>query len=314
MIGVLLVNVGTPDSPQPKDVYRYLIQFLLDKRIIDMPRIQREFLVRGVIVPFRYKQSAKSYQKIWTPEGSPLLTNTKKLAKAVQDELGSDFVVEIAMRYGNPSIKSALTKLGSHVPDSIIVIPLFPQYASATTGSILEEVFTELQTWRLIPNIQTVSSFHRHPLFIEAWAQIAKNYVLTEYDHIIFSYHGLPVSQKQNAFSYQAECIATTESLVKRLQIPKASYTLCFQSRLGRKKWLEPYTTEVIRERRKLGDTRLLVFSPSFVSDCLETLYELEIEAKEEFLAMHGTHLDLVPSLNTHPSWVQALSAIIRQS
>lgn len=329
MIGVLLVNIGTPDSPRPKDVHRYLTQFLLDPRIITLPYLSRQLLVRGAIIPLRYKTSAKSYQKIWTPEGSPLLVHTKKLTQALQEEMGPHYHIVPAMRYGNPSIKSGLKELQKHKVEKIIVLPLFPQYASATSGSILEEVFSIVKEWNEIPNIETISSFYHHPLFIEAWVQVAKSYVFSDYDHVIFSYHGLPLSQisqnrgclkdtccahicPQNRLCYKAQCIATTAKLVNRLPIGRTPYTISFQSRLGRQKWLEPYTSQVIKQRAKLGDKRILVISPSFVADCLETLFELEIEAREEFLELNGLALDLVPSLNSHPSWVQALTTIIK--
>lgn len=329
MKGILLANIGTPDSPKPADVRRYLTQFLLDPRILDIGWAARNFLVRSIIVPFRHRQSAKNYQAIWTKEGSPLSVYTEKLASLLQHELGSQYLVSYGFRYGNPSFESSLEIFKQQGIKKITIIPLFPQYASATTGSILETLFSKIGSWKQIPDIRTISSFWNHPLFIETWAQLAAPFVLSDYDHIIFSYHGLPVRQirsptckldscctdtTKNNLCYRAQCFGTTKKLVERLGINENCYNTTFQSRLGKEKWLEPYTTDILKARAKLGDKRILLFSPSFVADCLETLHELDIEAKEEFLELGGTNLDCVPCPNAHPSWVQTLSALVRQS
>ena len=308
MIGVLLVNLGSPDSPRPNDVYRYLQEFLLDPYVIDLPYLVRQLLVKALIVPLRYKKSARAYEKIWTEEGAPLICHSKKLAASVQNELGKAFYVVLGMRYGAPSLASGLQELAKHTLERIVVVPLFPQYASATTGSITNAILHTLQ----IENAVYSTHFYDQPLFIEAWAESAKKYDFSEYDHILFSYHGLPLRhlrKNKTGLCYKAHCQGTTDLLTKRLAIPKEQYSMSFQSRLGPDKWLEPFTLDVIKERAKRGDTKLLVFSPSFVADCLETIFELGIEAKEEFCSLGGKILDLVPSLNSSPTWVQAVAA-----
>jgi ferrochelatase len=303
MKGVLLINLGSPKSPQPSDVYSYLQEFLLDPFVIDLPYLLRQLLVRGIIIPFRYKKSAKAYEKIWTADGGPLIYNSTKLAKAVQEELGPTYQVALGMRYGTPSIPEALKKLSDC--KEIVILPLFPQYAFATTGSILQNCASL--------NAKVITHFYNHPEFIQAWADSAANYPHSNYDHVIFSYHGLPVRQLKKApFCYKQQCLETTDLLTKRLAIPKDRYTISFQSRLGLDKWLDPFTIEIIKKRASLGDKKLLLFSPSFVADCLETTFELGIEAKEEFIAHGGETLDIVTSLNDSPSWVKAVCSLVK--
>lgn len=302
MIGVLLVNLGSPSSTLPDDVYRYLQEFLSDPFVVDLPYLARQLLVRAIIVPLRYKKSAKAYEKVWLPEGSPLIYHGKNLAKKVQERLGADFTVELGMRYGSPSLQNALCNLKAKT-NKIIVIPLFPQYADATTGSIFHYL-RSIET-------QKISHFHDHPLFIQAWVDQAKEFDLASYDHIIFSYHGLPLRQVRKNGMYLEHCTKTTELITKGLNLEPRQYTMSFQSRLGPEKWLQPFTSKTIKHRAHLGDKRLLVFSPSFVADCLETTFELGMEAKEEFIALGGNTLDLVPSLNSTDSWVNAVADII---
>ena len=323
MKGILLVNLGSPRSPHPKDVKRYLKEFLLDPRVIDLPYLLRHALVRAVIIPFRYKASAKGYEKIWTKEGSPLIVYTKRAVEHLQEALGNNYLVEFAMRYGGYTIEHALDTLKEKGATSLTILPLFPQYASATTGSILEKVFNHVRRWHNIVPIRTISHFYEHPLFHKAWVDVSSSYDLDAYDHILFSYHGLPKRQiqkagyckdtsTQNALCYKAHAEKTTMSIAKMLSLASGTYTICFQSRLGKEKWLEPYTTSVIQERARRGDKKLLVFSPSFVADCLETYYELDVEAKERFIQEGGTSLDVVRSLNDHPSWINALQALVQ--
>lgn len=323
-VGILLLNTGTPGSCRPKDVRRYLTQFLMDGRVIDIPYWLREILVKWIIVPFRYKKSARAYAKIWTQEGSPLMVHSLALKKALEESLNVQ--VALGLSYANPSIEEALSQLKGCV--NIIVLPLFPQYASATSGSVIQEVMRILSTWQIIPELTILGPFANHESFLDAWYERAKDIDISSYDHVLFSFHGLPLSQVQksccmkknccnqleasNAYCYPAQCVHTAKELASRLNI--YDYTICFQSRLGVDKWLKPYTQDIIKERRRLGDKRLLVFAPSFVADCLETIYEIGMEYREEFLMMGGQALDLVPSLNSHPAWVSALGEIVTQT
>ncbi|QVL56776.1 MAG: ferrochelatase [Simkaniaceae bacterium] len=325
--GVLLVNLGTPDSPNPGDVKRYLTEFLTDGRVIDLPPVRRNLLVRGVIVPRRYKESAKLYQSIWEEEGSPLLIYGKRVAHLLQERLGSSYQVELAMRYQKPSIEEGLQALKG--ARRLIIFPLFPQYASATTGSVHQRVFEQISRWEVIPEVRAISSYYDHPSFIEAHIARGKEYDLEAYDHILFSYHGLPERQikkadqrgtclvqkdccKKNPRCYAAQCYGTTEKITQGLKIPKEKWSLAFQSRLGKSPWIRPYSDSVLEMLAKENKKRVLVFSPAFVSDCLETLEEIGCQYKELFIQKGGESLDLVQGLNDHPKWIEAIERIIK--
>jgi ferrochelatase len=333
MKGILLVNLGTPDSPAFSDVKKYLIEFLTDGRVIDIPWFWRQLLVRGRIVPKRYKQSARSYKEIWTAEGSPLLVHSRNARNALQEVLGSSYQVELAMRYQNPSMEEGLARLLSQPLEELIIVPLFPQYASATTGSIYQRAMEILKKYPSHPHLKFVNSFAHHPAVLEAFAAVARGMLSKGYDHFLFSYHGLPERQlkkadrfgkclmekgcceklcAKNQGCYAAQCHATTAGIIQSLNLPRDQCSICFQSRLGKEPWLQPYASDVIHQLAKQGKKRLLVFSPSFVSDCLETIYEIGVEYAEEFRQAGGESLDLVPGLNDHPSWIQALAQIIQ--
>ncbi len=332
--GVLLVNLGTPDSPTRKDVYRYLKQFLLDPRVIDIPAVPRNILVRGIIAPFRSGASAKLYQELWTEDGSPLKTFGYKLKDGVQELLGSDYVVELGMRYQNPSIESALDKLIEEDVKEIVVVALFPQYASATTGSVHEEVMRLLTKKQNIPQVKFVNSFYDYEPMIDVFIKRAQKFNLEDYDHILFSYHGLPQRQirkaddhdyclkdgccnsicSKNKYCYSAQCYATTRALAAKLGLKEEDYTTCFQSRLGRDPWLQPYTSEVLKELADKDAKKLLVFCPAFVADCLETTIEISDEYQEEFEELGGEKIDLVESLNDHPDWIVAMKDLILEN
>lgn len=332
--GILLVNLGTPDAPSRKAVYRYLKQFLLDPRVIDYPWLPRNLLVRGIIAPFRSGSSAALYKKLWTPEGSPLKVYGERLVKEVGAKLGSGFVVELGMRYQQPSIERAIDNLLAKGVDSILVLPLFPQYASATTGSVHEEVMRILAKKETILPLKLVNSYYDYAPMIELFAQNARQFDLSSYDHILFSYHGLPqrqlrkadtsghclagpdccqTIQSANKFCYSAQCHGTTQAIARALQLPAEKYTTTFQSRLGPEAWAKPYTSEVLDSLAAKGAKRVLVFSPAFVADCLETLIEIKEEYQEEFVEKGGERVDLVPSLNDHPDWVEAVKGLILQ-
>lgn len=333
--GVLLVNLGTPDEPNRSAVYRYLQQFLLDRRVMDFPWLSRNLLVRGLITPFRSGNSAKLYQKLWTEQGSPLKFYSERLAAGVQEALGNDYAVALAMRYQNPSIESALQQLLAERVHEIIVLPLFPQYASASTGSVHEEVMRLLAKEEAIPNVRLVNSFYDYEPMIEIFVDNARKFDIESYDHILFSFHGLPERQLlkvdssnhcmqspdccqrmsvANQFCYSAQCHATARAIATQLDLSQDRYTICFQSRLGPGEWVKPYTIKVLEALAEKGAKRLLVFSPAFVADCLETVVEISDEYQQEFEKMGGETVDLVPSLNDNPKWIQAVVALVREN
>ncbi|SMC82487.1 ferrochelatase [Pedobacter nyackensis] len=327
--GVLLVNLGTPDSPEVGDVRKYLDQFLMDERVIDINAFNRTLLVKGVIVPFRSPKTSKLYKEIWDENGSPLLYFSKIQAALVQEQLGDEYHVELAMRYQNPSILSALEKMKAGLVESIKVIPLFPQYASASSGSVIQLVMELVSKWATIPAISFVNSFHDNELMIETFAENAKKYQPETFDHVLFSFHGLPERQllkcdhtgnyclkkdnccetlnDTNKMCYSAQGHNTARLIAEKMNLSRADYTVCFQSRLGKEPWVQPYTTDVLKKLAVEGKKRLLVFSPAFVADCLETLYEITVEYHEEFKALGGEHVQLVESLNDDPKFIQAL-------
>ena len=328
--GVLLVNLGTPNSQKPEDVKKYLTQFLTDGRVIDIPWFKRQVLVRGIIVPKRYKESAQNYARIWTKDGSPLLMYGKRVQNLLQMELGEDFQVELGMRYQNPSIENALESL--KMCPELIVVPLFPQYASATTGSVHQEVMRVIGQWNRIPETNLINSYPTNPQMIEAFCQNAQTFDLSSYDHLIFSFHGLPEKQlkkadfhnhclqaenccsvynEKNCLCYSAQCHATGAAIAKQLALDPNLYTICYQSRLGKDPWIKPYATDVLKDLAEKGAKKLLVFSPAFVCDCLETIDEIGHEYLAEFQKYGGETLDLVPGLNDTPLWIEALKTLV---
>ncbi|MGK7389342.1 MAG: ferrochelatase [Candidatus Cyclobacteriaceae bacterium M2_1C_046] len=329
---VLLVNLGSPDSPKVGDVRRYLTQFLNDPRVIDVPAIWRKILVNLIIVPFRSPKSAKIYQELWTDEGSPLITISKDLQQEVQRSLPDDYEVFLAMRYQNPSLESVLKEIKKGYFQKLLVIPLFPQYASATSGSVIEEVMRIVGKWWVIPELRFISQFYDREDFLKAWIERGKEHNIEEYEHVLFSYHGLPTRQvdkvyeeglcedrdceeeiiRENYYCYKATCYDTTRKIAKALNIPEDKYTVAFQSRLD-KNWLEPFSDKVVIEKAKQGIKSLLVFSPAFVADCLETTIEIGVEYEELFHENGGEKLTLVESLNTHPQWVKSLAGMIKE-
>jgi len=332
---VLLVNLGTPDSPSVTDVRKYLREFLMDRRVIDIPFLQRFFLINCIIAPFRAPKSAKNYKQVWTEEGSPLKVFGFKLKDLVQKKIGEDYIVSFAMRYQSPSIKSVLDEIKSHGVNKLIVVPLYPQYASSSTGSTIEKVFQEVNKWENVPEIKTVNQFCNDELFIKAFTEIGQKYLKDRYyDHVIFSYHGLPerhikkcsvsnycqLTEKccsnyndKNQFCYRAQCHQTTRLLVHALKIPEDKFTVCFQSRLGRNPWIKPYTDQVIVDLAKHGKKSILAFSPSFVADCLETTIEVGVEYRDLFKEAGGDEWQMVESLNLSETWIKMLSRLITE-
>lgn len=346
--GVLLINLGTPDSPSVPDVRRYLAEFLSDPRVLDIHPVGRALLLHGVILRTRPRRSAAAYAQIWTPAGSPLLVESEKLRDAVADRLGAGFRVELAMRYGSPSIEAALSRLLSEGPERIVVLPLFPQYASAATGSALARVFEVLEALerprpgapreagRARPEIRTVPAFYDDPGWLAAWRDVGREPIAAfAPDHVLFSFHGLPERQIRaldasgahcfasagccdavgpvNRACYRAQCFATSRGLARSLGLAATPWSVSFQSRLGRTPWIRPYTDEVLPTLSADGVRRLAVLCPAFVADCLETLEEIDIRLREQWRELGGEDMLLVPCPNAHPTWATAVAELVRR-
>ena len=335
--GLLLVNLGTPDAPQSGPVRRYLREFLQDPRVVDVHPVGRWLLLNLFILPFRPARSAEAYRKVWMPEGSPLLVHSRALAAAVSQQLQGEYEVELAMRYGNPSLPGAVKSLRARGVRDFVLLPLYPQEAASSYSSTLArayEVFAE--AWD-VAGVRVVPAFHAHPGFLDAFAEVARPVIAgAQADHVLFSYHGLPERHMRksdasgqhclasagccealtdvNRHCYRAQCFATTRALAHRLGLSPEGYTVSFQSRLGRTPWIHPYTDVVLPELAKRGVKRLAVMCPAFVADCLETLEEVGLRAREQFLASGGESLTLVPSLNAHPAWVDAVVRLVREA
>lgn len=327
--GLLLINLGTPDDPGYLSVFKYLRQFLMDPKVITVPYILRFILVSIIIVPFRAFSSGKIYKKIWTENGSPLIVNTSALADKVRKKV-PHIEVEFAMRYQSPSIEDKLKKLISQNLDEIIILPLFPQYSTATTGSVFDEISRVLKKQSVTPSIKFINQFYEQESFIDSWEDKLKSFDVDKYDHILFSYHGLPTKAvddiyddslcadnncenkitNENKFCYKATCYETTRLIASRFNLPSEKYTVSFQSRLT-KNWIEPFTDEVLEDFPSKGIKNILVLSPAFTADNLETLYEIDDEYKELFIENGGKSLTMVPSLNDSSKWADSIVKII---
>jgi len=331
--GILLINTGSPDSPEVPDVRAYLKQFLSDPRVIDLKPLARWLLVNLIILPTRPKASAAAYKSIWTDRGSPLLSNSVDFRDALRRQL-PDALIEIGMAYGKPSVPAQMEALIAKGATRIVVAPMFPQYASATVGSVLELAFKTAAHKQNVPALTVLPPFYVEPEFLDAWAAVARP-ELDRFrpDHIVISFHGLPERhlrksdptgghclQKNdcckkyldaNPMCYRAHCFATAEGITQRLGLAPDRFTIAFQSRLGRDPWLTPATDETVVALAKQGVKRLAILSPAFVADCIETIEELGGQAKESFEHNGGEHFLLVPSLNAHPQWASAFAAIL---
>ena len=327
--GLLLINLGTPDDPGYLSVFKYLRQFLMDPKVITVPYILRFILVTLIIVPFRAFISGKIYKKIWTENGSPLIVNTSALADKVSKKV-PHIEVEFAMRYQSPSIEDKLKKLISQNLDEIVILPLFPQYSTATTGSVFDEISRVLKKQSVTPSIKFINQFYEQESFIDSWEDKLKSFDVDKYDHILFSYHGLPTKAvddiyddslcadnnceneitNENKFCYKATCYETTRLISSRFNLPSEKYTVSFQSRLT-KNWIEPFTDEVLEDFPSKGIKNILVLSPAFTADNLETLYEIDDEYKELFIENGGKSLTMVPSLNDSSKWADSIVKII---
>lgn len=325
-------NLGTPDAPTAAAVRPYLRQFLTDKRVLDMPWLLRQLIVRGIIAPFRSARSAHAYSKVWTPEGSPLLVHSQKLAKGVAQKLGLDWKVALGMRYGNPSLGLALDSLMAAGCQKVILLPLYPQYALVTTGSTVEEI------WRLAgkhpspPDLRVMPSFPTLPSLIQVQAELIDPLLQRGPDeHVLFSFHGIPERQVRkadgtgtclsgsccdrltdsNRLCYKAQCHATARVLAERLGLRDGGWSTSFQSRLGRDPWTGPYTAQTASDLAQNGVERLVVATPAFVADCLETLEEIAIGVRSTFLAAGGTSFATAPCPNSDPRWVDAVVEMV---
>jgi ferrochelatase len=333
--GVLLVNLGTPDAPRPPEVRRYLREFLSDPRVLDMPGAARWLLLHCVILPTRPRKSAEAYEKVWTDAGSPLLIHSEALAARVQDQQG-DIPVALGMRYGNPGIAPALDELIAAGVRRIVVLPLFPQYSEAATGSALVRV-RELAAARSEElTLVEVKDFYAHPGFSDAWRSVAAQR-LERFapEHVLLSYHGLPERQVTKADAhghcltspecceaagaavrgcYRAQCFATTRRLVEALGLDPTRTSTSFQSRLGRTPWILPHTDAVLPELHAAGVRRLAILCPAFVSDCLETLEEIGMQARDQWLGLGGEAFELLPCPTAPPAWARAVAQIAQEA
>ena len=323
--GLLLINLGTPKDTSTKSIRRFLAEFLADKRVVTLPAVLRYLLLYAIILPFRTKRTAHAYRSIWTKKGSPLLVNSL----ALMDKLASRNTiydnVALGMRYGTPSLESALLSLKDC--DTLTILPLYPQYSSAATGSSLEKALKIIARENVIPSVKTIRDFHDHPSFIQAQSEAIKPYI-KDFEHILFSYHGVPESHLHDSGCkkicegscpatalapigcYRAQCFQSTDLIAKNLKLKPHEYTNAFQSRLGKTPWIKPYSDEILVELHARGIRRLAVVCPSFVADCLETLEEIGLRMKEDWLAMGGESFVLIPCLNDSETWVEALIAI----
>lgn len=336
--GLLLLNLGTPDAPEQGAVRRYLAEFLDDPRVLDIAGWKRSLLLNLVILPRRPRESAHAYQQVWDPQrGSPLLYHSEDLRDAVQSSLGDDALVLLAMRYQTPSIAAALETFQREGVDRIVALPLFPQYASSSTGSALEKLYAEAGRLNNVPALCVVPPFFEHPAFLAACAAIARPVLADKRpQRVLFSFHGLPERHvkasdysgshclaspsccdtitRANRSCYRAQSYATARGLAAALELEEGTWEVAFQSRLGRDPWIRPYTDERIAALGKEGVERLVVLEPAFTADCLETLEEIGIRGAADFKAAGGGELTLVPSLNATPAWVEAVVALAREA
>lgn len=334
--GVLLINLGTPTAPEAGPVRVYLREFLSDPRVLDMNPIGRALLLNLFILPFRPAKSARAYREIWDPQrGSPLMFHSVALTEAVSRELGQGFRVRLAMRYGQPSIAEGLRALQAEGVDRIVVLPLYPQYASSSTGSSMEEVYAQAARLPVVPELIPLRDFYDAPEFLDPAAALARPLLASsQADHVLFSFHGVPERQvtatnlgpapcrfddaccaainTSNRACYRAQSFATARALAERLGLQKDQWSVSFQSRLGRIPWIRPYTDEVVPALAQRGVKRLLVLCPSFTADCLETLEEMGIRGRDDFMKAGGEGYTLVPCVNSDPAWVSGVAGLVR--
>lgn len=317
-LGVLILQLGTPDAPTPAALRRYLRQFLWDVRVVDTPRPLWWLILNLLVLPRRPAKSARLYASVWTPEGSPLAVGTQAQADALAARLGLSVDtpprVAVAMRYGNPSIESAIESLLARGCDRLIAFPMYPQYASATTGSSLEEVFRILGRRRVVPALRVVPPYFDDPAYIGALVDSARRHFSGWVpDHIVLSYHGIPRRYAQLGDPYPSQCEATTRAFAEALGWPADRLTQSYQSLFGREEWLRPYTDETLRALATRGFDRLAVFCPGFPTDCLETLEEIGSLGRKQYQDAGGGDYRLIPCLNSDPAWIEGMAAIVNR-
>jgi ferrochelatase len=322
-VGVLLVNLGTPDAPTPGAVRRYLGEFLTDPRVVEIPSLAWRPLLHGVVLRTRPAKSAARYQAIWSKDGSPLAVHTNKQKVLVSGYVGQRLkalglpadhaVVEHAMRYGNPPIGAALDRLRAAGCDRILVVPLYPQYAASTTASVIDAVAAHFARARRVPGLRFVDTFHDDPGYIAALAAVVNDYWTRHGrpEHLVLSFHGLPYRTLVRGDPYHCYCQATARLLARELGLEGGQWTVAFQSRFGRGRWLGPATSATLAKLGTAKPRRVDVFAPGFVADCLETLEELAIEGKRTFVAAGGGDYDVIPCLNEHARWIGALADLV---
>ncbi|MBL0010472.1 MAG: ferrochelatase [Nitrosomonas sp.] len=314
--GVLLINLGTPDAPTAQALRPYLKEFLSNPRVIEIPKLIWWPILHGFILPFRPKASAEKYAKIWMPEGSPLKVHTERqtklLREALQTRLQNPPIVEYAMNIGQPSVATVMARMQEQGCERILIIPLFPQYAASSTAAAMDNVFSVLNRMRNLPSIRTVKQYHDHPGYIAALAQNVRDYwdAHGRPDKLIISFHGTPRASLDKGDPYHCTCQKTGRLLAEALALESNQYSVCFQSRFGKAKWLTPYTAATLMQLGKEQMQRVDVICPGFVSDCLETLEEVAIEAKNTFIQAGGKEFHYIPCLNERSDWIQALSDI----
>lgn len=315
--GVLLINLGTPQAPTAKALRPYLKQFLSDSRVIEIPKAVWWFILNGIILNVRPRKSAAKYASIWTAEGSPLLVNTRKQASLLKGLLGErghrHLVVDYAMRYGQPSVQDTLLHMREAGVEQLVVVPLYPQYAGSSSATALDDVFRTLMRMRNMPALRTVRHFHDQPGYIQALAQSVREHWRQHGrgEKLVMSFHGVPRFTLDKGDPYHCECLKTGRLLAEALGLAKEEYVVCFQSRFGKAEWIKPYTTEVLGKLAKDGVKTVDVMCPGFVSDCLETLEEIAMEGKEDFLTQGGQAYRYIPCLNDHPDWIKALADLV---
>lgn len=313
--GVLLVNLGTPARPTARAVRRYLGEFLSDPRVVELPRLLWQIILRLIILPLRSGKSARAYRRIWKPEGSPLLVLSRSLADEVRQRLGESCEVALAMRYGQPSVAAALETLRQARVGSLLVLPLYPQCAAATTGSTFDAVARVLQTWRYVPSLAFIGDYHDHPAYLDAVADgIRGARQGDDAPYLLFSFHGLPERSRTLGDPYADQCRRTAERVAGRLGLAADRWGLAYQSRFGRAEWLKPYCVDALRDLAARGEAKVDVVCPGFAVDCLETLEEIAGENRDIFLAAGGSGFRYLPCLNDSPRHAEALARLVEET
>ncbi len=312
-VGVLLTNLGTPDSPEPSDVRRYLAEFLADPRIVERPRWLWRPILHGIILRVRPRRAARAYRKIWTDAGSPLLAISREQARQLQARLGDDIPVALGMRYGHPSIAAGLQELRRKGVRRIVVLPLYPQYSATTTGSTFDAVNAELRTWRVVPELHLINRYHAHPAYLDALAASIREAwsARPRGERLLFSFHGLPRRYAEAGDPYPGECEQTATAVAGRLGLQADEWQLTYQSRFGPEEWLQPYTDETLRSLAAEGVRSVDVIAPGFAADCLETLEEIAMENRDVFLKAGGREYHYIPALNARPDHIEMMAQLV---